>query len=315
MIDNAVYPGSDRRDGDDTQTAVGVRQPAGSGRMGQLDRALRAAVTVLERAEFGRWRVRLPRTRSIADVALDGDWLTIAVPLRRLRAGMRYQRLSATLLQNARMSGCPRIIGDRLGPKRRLIAEVHQELLPWDCDDELEAVVAATFGCLRFGLGERRCTAHPQTAAPLSSVELAAALDEAGWPSRGADGDGIEVPMELAGDYVAASVGHARCSTRLRVALLEQELSSAEYDCRRAIAVLMWLVTERVRMVKPVRARRTLAFEAWLPPLPVSPAALGHACAALSVALQRFIAEAKLLAADERLARLYLAKLGFETAG
>ncbi len=307
MIDNAVHPGSDYRDVDDAQTA-------GSSRMRHLDRALRAAVTVLERADIGRWRVRLPRTRCIAQVDLDDDWLTIAIPLRRLRANMSYQRLSATLLQNARMTGCPRIVGDGLGPKRKLIAEVHQDLLPWDCDDELAAIVTATFGCLRYGLGERRCKAHPQTAA-LSAADLAAALEEAGWPSQPADGDGIEVPMELAGDYVAASIGHAGCSSRLRVPLLEQELASAEYDCRRAIAVLMWLVAERVRTVKPVRARRALALEAWLPPLPASPAALGHACAALSVALQRFIAEAKLLAADERLARLYLAKLGFETAG
>ena len=41
---------------------------------------------------------------------------------------------------------------------------------------------------------------------------------------------------------------------------------------------------------------------------------LAHACAALSVALQRCAAEAALLVADEELARIYLKNLGLPTS-
>jgi hypothetical protein len=67
-------------------------------------------------------------------------------------------------------------------------------------------------------------------------------------------------------------------------------------------------------MVKPARSRRTLALEVSLPPGHCNTIGLGHACAALSVALQQFAAEAALLVADENLAQTYLSNLGFSTS-
>ena len=80
------------------------------------------------------------------------------------------------------------------------------------------------------------------------------------------------------------------------------------------ITVLLWLMASHVRMVKATRSRRALALEVSILPPHTGAAALAHGCAALSAALQQLATEAKLLAAHDRLAKIYLLNLGLSTA-
>ena len=67
-------------------------------------------------------------------------------------------------------------------------------------------------------------------------------------------------------------------------------------------------------MVRPVRYRRMLSLEVRLSERCLSASGLKHGFAALSIAAQQLIAEARLLIDDERLAKVYLSNLGFKAA-
>lgn len=277
------------------------------GPVGAIDTALRRAATVQADPCNGHWQFVLPATRRRASVWLDRDWLTFTVALPG-RGPMDLKRIGALLRRNARMAGCLRVVGTRLEPFRHLVCEIPTDLLPFDCDTDIDRLIAAVFEDLRVHLGDRRgaLDSPPQTAP--TADEISAMLEEAGWPARG--GDGVEIPLDVAGDYVAAAFDADAGPPRLVMPLLEHEMRSATRSGRQAVTVLMWLAASGVRMVRARRVRRSLSLEACLPPVPVSAAGLAHGCAALSVAAQRMLAESRLLLADERLATTYLTQLG-----
>jgi hypothetical protein len=284
---------------------------AGSERSAALGAILRRITTVLAEPSHGHWQFRMPGVRRAARVELSAEWLSISLSLRVLSKPMDCKLIGTMLSRNARIEGSPRIIGRRL--RRQLVADIPVELLSWESESELETLVAATIASVGAALDAS--VQHPPVSpqAQLPREQLAAMFDEAEWPTRADEGDGLDVPLEVPGTYLAASVRHDGSSTRLSVPILVNELASAPYKCRSAVTVLLWLVASRVRMVKPTRSRRALGLEVSLPPGPVKAEALAHGCAALSAALQAFVTEAGLLAADECLAQTYLSNLGFQT--
>lgn len=272
--------------------------------------ALRRATTVRAGSSGGRWQAILPATRRRAYVDLDRDWLTFAVPLPRRRGPMDLARIGALLRRNARMPGWLRIVGWRLEPDRHLVCEIPTDALPLDCDAAVDRLIAAVVEDLRANLGKRRDTLDRPAPSPPTAEVIIAMLEEAGWPVRRGDGERVEVPLDVEGEYVVASIDATDGPSRLVMPVLEQELRSATRNGRRALTALTWLVASGVRMVKARRERRALSLEACLPPVPVSTTGLAHGCAALSLAARRMLAESRLLLADERLARTYLARLG-----
>ena len=279
-----------------------------------VDTVLQRAVDVHEQTSCGQWLVCVPQTHKKAKIELQADWLTFDVTLPALRKELDYERIGAMLQRNASIKGCPRIVGDRLGRRRHLAAEIPLDLLPWDSEADIEALITTTIDAVAANFRKNLCAPDTSTPSPPTSAELAGLLEEAGWPSVSGDSDSIEVLLHLPGDFVAASVQHNDGLTRLSVAVLPKEFGSAQHDCRRAVTVLLWLTASRIRMVRPVRYRRMLSLEVRLSERCLSASGLKHGFAALSIAAQQLIAEARLLIDDERLAKVYLSNLGFKAA-
>lgn len=284
----------------------------GNERSNMIGAAFGRITTILEERTEGQWRFRMPGMRRIAYASLSFDWLRIGVSLRTLQKPMDVSHVGATLSRNAQIQGIPRIIGCRQQRQRQLVADIPADLLPWHSQPEIEKLLSATISSLGAALNAEL----PQAALPrrpqLPNEQLEAMFDEAGWPSSSSEEDGLHVPLEVSGCYVAAKVGHDGSSTRLQVSNLVNERSQIPDACRGAVAVLLWLVASRVRMVKPTRFKRALALEVTLPPGVVSSATLAHSCAALSASMQQLVAEVEILIADEQLAQVYLSNLGFE---
>jgi hypothetical protein len=145
-------------------------------------------------------------------------------------------------------------------------------------------------------------------------AQLESIFEESDWPLRKVDDFNIEVPLEIPGSYYAADLSQDNIGLRLNVPIFTNEYATASSASRSAISVLLWAITSRVRMVKPVLCGKRLGLEVSLPSGLVMAASVAHGCAALAFTLQQFVNEAELLIADEHLAQLYLSNLGFQKA-
>ena len=290
------------------------QRPVGTGQSELLDASIRRISTVFSASSHEHWAIRTPGMRRIANVDLSAEWLSVSLSLRLLSMPINIKIIGSMLSRNAGMNGCSRIIGQRRQGRRQLVTDIPVDSLPWDSAAELDVLVGSTIADLNTVLrtDTRKTKPLPQAEAARGQVE--ASLDEAGWPALPGETGHLEVPLEVPGGYFVACVTHDGTSARLAVPILGSELAAAPQVCRNAMTVLLWLTASRIRMVKPVRSRRSLALEVSLPPGHCNTIGLGHACAALSVALQRFAAEAARLVADQDLARIYLSNLGFSTS-
>ncbi len=297
-------------------TVPGMRlpSPAGGGSLEQLGAVLRRITTVLAEPSYGQWDIRMPEMRRIARVELSAEWLRMSLPLRALTRSPDAELIGGMLDRNARIFSSPRIIGPGLQRQRQIVIDVAIDLFPWDSEAALETFTAGvieSIGAAVDAISRPSATPPP---AELPREELVRAFDEAGWPVQSSKAERLEVPLEVPDTYLAARISHDSRSTRLTVPMLVDELAAAPRECRYAVIVLLWLMVSRVRMVKATRSRRALALEVSLLPGHTGAAALAHGCAALSATLQQLSTEAKLLAADDRLAQIYLANLGLNTA-
>lgn len=296
------------------ERAADLAAPRVGGRIETIASALQRVTTVHAQQPCGRWQIRVPKTRQKATVELTRDWLTIDVPLRALRGQMSCERIGPLLHTNALMKGCFRNIGDGLGPRRHLVSDIPADILPWDSHAAIESLIAASIGGLAAYLRDHVHAIDRSTLPAPTREQVTEMLGDAGWPAQPDESNHLEVPLDVPGDYVVATVNHGELPTRLTVSVLENELRAAPYDCRRAATVLLWLTASGIQMVRPMRSRRRLSMEVCLPPVPLSATALNHGCVALSVAARRLSAEGRLLIADEQLARTYLSNLGLAKA-
>jgi len=282
------------------------------GRYGILATALERVSTVQSASADGHWVIRTSGLRRSASVDLSALWLSISLPLRRQSGPLSLGIIGSMLSRNGRVAASVRIVGQRRQGGREVVADIPADLLLWDDESEFRRVLGSTIAGLDTALATNPqcCDSPSPTGSPREQVE--ANFDEAGWPSQPGEGDRLEVPLDVPGNYFVANVEHGGPSASLTVPILAAELGAAPAVCRNAVAVLLWLTASRVRMVKPTRSRRALALEVSLLPGHCKPIGFAHACAALSVALQQCAAEAALLVADEDLARLYLSNLGFQ---
>ena len=283
----------------------------GNERSDMISAALARITTRLEDRADGQWRFRIAGIRKIAYASLSLQWLSISVSLRTLQKPMDVSLVGATLSRNAQIQGSPRIIGGRQQRQRQLVVDIPADLLPWHSQPEIEKLLGATIASLAAALNAKQPAAPPRQP-QLPREQLEAMFDEAGWPSNDSGEEGLLVPLEVSGSYVAAKVSHDGSSMRLQISNLVNQRAQVADTCRGAVAVLLWLVASRCRMVKPTRVKRFLALEVTLPPGVVSAATLAHGCAALSTSMQQLAAEVDLLIADQQLAQAYLSNLGFE---
>ena len=290
------------------------QSPLRTGQSELLDASIRRISTVFSAPSHQHWAIRTPGMRRIANVGLSAEWLSISLSLRLLSMPISIKIIGSMLSRNAGVNGCSRIIGQRRQGRRQLVTDIPVDSLPWDSAAELDALVDSTIADLNSVLATDTRKTKPLPQAEAARGQVAASLDEAGWPALPGESGHLEVPLEVPGGYFVACVTHDGTSARLAVPILGSELAAAPQACRNAMTVLLWLTASRIRMVKPVRSRRTLALQVSLPPGHCNTVGLGHACAALSVALQQFAAEAALLVTDEGLAQTYLSNLGFSTS-
>jgi hypothetical protein len=277
-----------------------------------LASALERASSRTTRRSRAEWRFRLPGTHRIARAELSTRWLSLGVMLHATREPMDAQRVAAVMRRNARVEGLARIVGH--APRRELVIDLPTEDLPWHDEPRLDGIVAAALEDLRGGLDRRFEPLDASESDTLPRETLERLLEQAGWPAQSGGDETIEVALELPGHYAAAQLTTTHRVIRLSASLLAAEHAVAPGSCRAATRVLVWLAASGLRMVKPTASRRRVALEAALPTALAAPAALGHACGALSAALRQVIAEARLLLADEHLADTYLAMTGFSKA-
>ena len=258
--------------------------------------------------------MRTPGMRRITHVDLSAEWLSFSLSLRLLSMPMNLKVIGSMLNRNARIDGASRIIGQRQQGRRQIVADIPVDMVPWDCETDLDTLVAETNAGLGAALSPNLQHSESLSQAGLPREQIEAICDEAGWPAQPGEGERLEVPLEVPGHYFVANVDHDSPATRLSVPLLAGEIAAASPNCRSAATVLLWLTASRIRMVKPTRSRGALALEARLLPGHCNATGLAHACAALSVALKHCAAEAALLVADEELAQIYLKNLGLPTS-
>jgi hypothetical protein len=278
-----------------------------------LDASVRRLAIELSAPSHAHWIIRAPGMRRKVIVDLSAEWLSISVPLRLLSMPINLKIIGSMLSRNALIDGSSRIIGNRLQGRRQIVADIPTDIVPWDCEADLDALVEGTIADLYAVLNQEMQHIDPPSQAGLPREQIEAIFDAAGWPAQPGEGDELEIPLEVHGNYLAANVCQDSSSTQLTVPILAGQLAAAPYMCRQAVTVLLWLTSSRIRMVRATRSRQALALEVSLLSAQVDAVALAHACTALSAALQQFVAEAGLLIADEDLARIYLGKLQFQS--
>lgn len=193
--------------------------------------------------------------------------------------------------------------------------EIAEDLLPYDSIPEFERLIASQIACLGGARGKNQPPATSSLREPqLSHPQLESLFEESGWPLQMIDDCNIGVPLEIPGSYHAAGISQDHSGLRLSVPLFANEFTAASPASRSAVCALLWATASRVRMVKPVLARKRLGIEVSLPYELVMAASVSHGCAALAVTLQNFTKEAELLFANEQLAQLYLSFLDFQEA-
>ncbi len=285
----------------------------GGGHSQVLDASVRRLSIERCAPSHARWTVRAPGMRRRVSVYLSAKWLCIGVPMRLLSTPINLKIIGSMLGRNARIDGSCRIIGNRQQGRRQIVADIPTDIVPWDCEADLDALIEATIAGLNAVLEQNLQHPNPPSQPELPREQIEAVFDLAGWPAQPGEGDNLEIPLEVPGNYLAAIVYQDSSSIRLAVPILAGQLAAAPHLCRQSVTVLLWLTSSHMRMVRATRSRRALALEVSLPSAQVDAVALAHVCAALSAALQQFVAEAGLLIADQHLARIYLANLQFQS--
>ncbi len=279
-----------------------------------LDASIRRISTVFSEPSGKHWAIRTPGMRHIAGVDLSAEWLSVTMSLRLITAPMSVKMVASALTRNAGIEGISRIVRQREPGRRQIIADIPVETVPWDSESDLDELLCETIAGLNVAYSPPLQYADSPARSGLSHEQLVAMFDEAGWPVQQGECERLEIPLDVPGNYFLATVDQDSRSTGLSVPILAAELGNASKQCREAVAVLLWLTSSRIRMVKATQMRRCLAFEASLPPAQVSASGLAHACGALSSALRQVAKEAELLIADVELARTYLSILEFPTS-
>lgn len=283
----------------------------GGGHSQMLDASVRRLSIERCAPSYARWTVRAPGMQRRISINLSAEWLCIGVPLRLLSTPINLKIIGSMLGRNARIDGSCRIIGNRQQGRRQIVADIPTDIVPWDCEADLDALIEGTIGDLNAVLEQN--PQHPNPPSQLSREQVEAIFDAAGWPVQPGEGNDLEIPLEVPGNYLAANVYQDSSSIRLAVPILAGQLAAAPHVCREAVTVLLWLTSSRMRMVRATRSRQVLALQVSLPSAQVDAVALAHACAALSATLQQFLAEAGLLIVEEDLAGIYLANLKFQS--
>lgn len=276
---------------------------------------LQAETARVEQTSYRQWQFRISGTRPTSRLSLATGWCSFSQPLRTVAGASDGKLIENSLKHNARLNGSLRIIQTPGGRERQFVIEIAEDLLPYDSIPELERLIENQIACLADTRGKNQPTATGSLLEPqLSPTQLESLFEESGWPLQKIDDRNIEVPLEIAGSYYAAGISQEHSGLRLNVPLFRNEFAAASPVSRGAVCALLWSTAGRVRMVKPVLARKRLGMEISLPYELVLATSVAHGCAALAVTLQQFVNEAELLLADEQLAQLYLSFLNFQEA-
>lgn len=274
-------------------------------RLGRSERVAAALHRIGRRVDEPRqgfWLVSPPRLRRRIRVELTTHWLSLALPMRA--AAPSAKRTHRMLRRNAALGVGQRIVAR--GPAVERSIDLPIEALRWEEAEPLEAVLAA-------GLAEIAGTRkHDQRIVAAEDVAMAEAhrqrlsdwLEAATWPARQPDAleAPLEVPLEVPGASVAARVAAGPDLASLSVAIPEPG-SGAN---RPAVETLVFAAASSKRMVKPLLEGEQLRLEVGLHQGLDAVSALAVACEALSTTLQACWDEAELLAADARLAEIYM---------
>jgi hypothetical protein len=287
--------------------------------MADRPNAAEAVLDVVERQLGGQTRrepggleFRIGARHGFAAACPTGEWLDFRVPTSAMRRGLSSRSIRTMLRRNAGIDGNVRITGNVTADESsrcEIAAEWPLDCLPLHHDAELERCIADSMAALESvltGVSTRRRETAP--AAP--DAALLESFDGAGWPAQCTENGALEVVLDVPGNYIAASVRQLDASLELSVPLVTDARGKTSEPARQALALLVWLVASRFRLVRPTLTGRSVGFAAGLPYRLPGAALIGHVCAALSAALAECAAEARLLVADERLAAIYLRSAG-----
>lgn len=262
-------------------------------------------------AEGGRaWSFTLPGLGRRATARLDARWLELEMPIGASR-GVSLAGIRRYLRRNARSGGFARIVGVCGAERARVAVDMATELLCWSDSTALAARLELAIASMRAAALGRAPGDLQHGSSKTDCTALEPLFDEAGWPAQTAPGGSLHVLLDVPGFYADAVV--TVCGGRVEIVarVLEAEFAEAPPTGRDAVACLLWNVASSCRMVKP---SLTSTGPALAVAVAAEPAALAHACSALSVALASTLQEASSLASDEELARTYLTVIGLDRA-
>jgi hypothetical protein len=280
---------------------------------GVITEILQSVAARVEQTSHRQWQFRIPGTRCNGRLCLSSGWCSFSLPLQAVPGAIDSELIESSFKQNVRLNGSSRIILSPTWRERQLVIEIAEDLLPFDYISELERLIATQIA----SLGGARSRKHSQAIGSLrksqmSHPQLESIFEESSWPLRKIDDCTIEVPLEIPGSYYAASISQDPGGLRLSVPIFLNEFAAASPAGRSAVCALLWATASRVRMVKPVLARKRLGIEVSLPYELDMARSVAHGCAVLAVTLQHIVDEAELLLANEHLAQLYLSFSGFQ---
>lgn len=261
----------------------------------------------------GRWELGMKNDGGIAAVAsIEDDWLLLRMPLQNARAGADEWRL---LSRNATLEGLCKFVQDRGRCSPRLHAD-----LPLDSEDRFSTLPRRILEALKgfeFALGGQRSSpeAVDPGSAPRSggmlpepghAAGLASLIKDAGWPFVERSPVKFAVDLEVRGSFAQAAIEDQ--DGRGILAYMEAAKFDSLSDGQRA-ALGLFLLTACgvVRMARASivesEASTVARFEVRF--ADPSPAELGHALAALSVAANLCGREAQCFE-DKQVAEIYL---------
>lgn len=263
--------------------------------------ALTAVTGACVKGDADRLSCRLGERQRRFTALLDEQWLTIELAYGRRRAVSALQ-IRRSLERNATLPGGVRITSARDGLGRALICELPTQAMSWRAPQLLESELGMAITAIRSAGPRQRCGDDSPAAAAQLSDELQGLFEEAGWPLRSGEAESAHVPLDVPNTYIEAVIAIDGPVLRLSTAPFEAQLTGAVDVCRRSVYAVVWKATSRTRLVKPLLRDGRLILEAASTPIP---AAVAHACSALSVALSRFVDETAHLCVDPDLARAY----------
>ena len=279
-----------------------------SSRFHMMGEIIASRVDGMHDAPFGTWRFDLPGTRREAVAQLAEHWLSVDSALGSLRE-FSLQRIRRYLRRNPAMPDGARIVCANDMQQTRYVLDIPAEGLPWANRAELARIVSGAVDTVRAATKAKSAPVDKPSGADLAADDVEQLFVEAKWPLQAGNDVSACVPLDVPGHYIVADVAAEAAVIRLTVPVLATEFPAAPQVCRDAITALVWFTASSTRMVRPDLQATGLSFTT---ATNAGPTAVGHACAALSVALQRFIPEAGYLVADEDLALTYLSVIGLE---